>query len=251
MTQNSMFKVLGPIVAFVAIGLISCSDDQGIHANASDKINGGAGMRAGPHGAYDPHVKLGPDKLAQVALKHRAEGRHELALQTLNQAISQHRGNANLHGVRGSILLEQGKTTAALKDLEVSISLDKNNPATLTNRAQAYRQFGRIKESLADLDQAIKLDPNMLAARFNRGAIHYSSGDYKKALVDFDQCIAIDPHTAAPYFNRAAVNDALGKRKDAIKDLDRFIGLADNKNWKETARELKKKWSSPSKKTKS
>ena len=249
MTRSLKFRVLGPIVAVAALGLCSCSNDK-TEAVASDN-NKGASSRAGPHGAYDPHAKLGPDKLAQVALKHRAEGRYALAIQTLDQAISQYSNNANLHGVRGSILLEQGKTTAALKDLETSISLDKSNPVTLTNRAQAYRQFGRIKESLNDLNQAIKLDSNMLAARFNRGAIYYSSGDFKKALVDFDQCVAIDPHAPAPYFNRAAVNDALGKHKDAIKDLDRFIELADNEAWKKTARELKKKWSASNKKTKS
>lgn len=199
-------------------------------------------FRVGPHGGYDPHAALSPDKLVQVALQHLAEGRERQALETLDEAIARFPSEASLLGVRGSVLLERGDVSAALSDLEAAVALQPDNPVSLINRAQTYRQFGRIAEALSDLDRAIDLAPDNVAARFNRGAIRFSSGDHAGALEDFDRCIALEPHAPAPYFNRAAARDALGDRSAAIVDLQRFMELADNKEWKQTAQKLLDTW---------
>jgi tetratricopeptide (TPR) repeat protein len=195
-----------------------------------------------PHGQHDPHSKLSAEQQINVALQHQAEGRPELALGTLDQAIGRYPRNARLHAVRGSLYLEQGRVTEALKDLEVALSIDPDDASALVNRAQAYRQFGRIGEALADLDRALELQPDLLPARFNRGAIRYSSGEFEAALEDFDYCVALDPHDAAPYFNRAATRDALGDRAGAVNDLERFLQLADNPQWRDAASELLAQW---------
>ena len=104
-----------------------------------------------PHGQHDPHSKLSAEQQINVALQHQAEGRPELALGTLDQAIGRYPQNARLLAVRGSLYLEQGRVAEALKDLELAVSLDPDDASTLVNRAQAYRQFGRIAEALADL----------------------------------------------------------------------------------------------------
>lgn len=201
---------------------------------------------AGLHASRDPHAALGPDKLLQVALQHRAEGRVPEALAVLTQAIAQYPNTAALFSVRGALLLEEKKYAAALDDLEAAVKIDPKDPVTLTNRAQAYRAFNRTQESLADLDRAVELEPDMVAARFNRGAIQYTRGKYQAALADFDQCIRADPGTPAPYFNRAVTHDALGNRRQAIADLQQFVQLSDNAAWKQTATDLLKKWETES-----
>ncbi len=195
-----------------------------------------------PHGQHDPHAKLSAEQQINVALQHQAEGRPELALGTLDQAIGRYPQNARLHAVRGSLYLEQGEVTEALKDLGVALSLDPDDASALVNRAQAYRQFGRIAEALADLDRALELQPDLLPARFNRGAIRYSSGEFGAALEDFDYCVALDPHDAAPYFNRAATRDALGDRAGAVTDLERFLQLTENPQWRDAASDLLAQW---------
>jgi tetratricopeptide (TPR) repeat protein len=195
-----------------------------------------------PHGQHDPHSKLSAEQQINVALQHQAEGRPELALATLDQAIGRYPQNARLLAVRGSLYLQQGRVTEALKDLEVAVSLDPDDASALVNRAQAYRQFGRIGEALADLDRALALQPDLLPARFNRGAIRYSSGEFVAALEDFDYCVALDPHDAAPYFNRAATRDALGDRPGAVTDLERFLQLTENPQWRDTASDLLAQW---------
>ena len=201
-------------------------------------------FRPGPHGARDPHAALTPDKHAQVALQHLAEGRVALAMDTLNQAIERYPEADQLYGIRGNLLLEQDNVTAALADLETAIRLAPDNPLYLTNRAQAYRKFRRDEEALADLNRAIELNGDLVFARFNRGALSFSQGDYDTALEDFDRCIAVDPHAAAPWFNRAAVYEAMGKREQAVADLKRFLQIAPSEDWKNTARELLQQWES-------
>lgn len=199
-------------------------------------------FRAGPHGGHDPHSGLTPDKHAQVALQHLAEGRPMEAMNTLDQAIARFPDAAELHGIRGSLLLEQGAVSDALASLESAVRLAPDNPLHLTNRAQAYRKFDRMDEAMADLDRAIEIDTNLLSARFNRGALSFSQGDFENALADFEQCVAIDPHAAAPYFNRAAVYQAMGRHEPAIADLRRFLEIAPSEEWKTTAEELLQQW---------
>lgn len=198
--------------------------------------------RKGPHASGDPHASLTPDKHAQVALQHLAEGRPDEAMNTLNQAIGKFPQSASLHGVRGSVLLEQGQSAAALADLNKAVQLDPHNPVYLTNRAQAYRSFDRTDEAMADLDSAIELDTSFIAARFNRGSLAFKAGKYPQALQDFDACIAADPQSAAPYFNRASVHEAMGNRTRAIADLKHFLKIATSDEWKDVAEKLLQQW---------
>ena len=196
-----------------------------------------------PHASSaDPHQQLPPEKLLQVALQHKQEGRPHEALSTLSMAIARYPDNAQLYSVRGSLYLEQHRFSLALQDLERSLALEPDDPAALTNRAQAYRQFGRGKEAMRDLDRAVALNPDLIPALFNRGVLRYSQGDLAGAREDFDRCIAVDPHMPAPYFNRAAILDALGDRPAAVADIERFIQIAGNDAWKKQAEDLLKFW---------
>ncbi len=195
-----------------------------------------------PHKAGDPHAALAPEKLLQVALQHKLDGRPGEALVVLSGALEKHPEHAGLLGARGALNLEQQRYSAALSDLEVAAKRAPRDPAVLTNRAQAYRQFERVDEALADLDLALAIDPDFVPARFNRGAILFTRGEYPRALADFDHCVAVEPHAAAPYFNRAVTRDALEDGKGAIADLDRFLQLTDNEAWKAPARELLGRW---------
>lgn len=196
-----------------------------------------------PHASsFDPHGQLAPERLMAVAHQHMIEGRPQEALHTLTDAIGRYPDDAQLHAMRGSILLQQGRITPALQDLERALALNPDNAEVLTNRAQAYRRFERNAEARADLNRAIELNPDLIAARFNRGALRFVQGDLAGARKDFDYCIAIDPHLPAPYFNRAAVFDALGERPAAIQDIERFLQISTSDAWKQQAQQLLDVW---------
>ena len=210
---------------------------------AADEDSINAALTGKPHsGGYNPHGKLAPEQLINVALQHMQEGRPNEALHELDRGVMQYPDHAELFSVRGSLMLQMGRVSDALRDFESALVITPDDAKTLTNRAQAYRQFGRIQEALSDLDHALALNPDLVAAHFNRGSIYYSSSEFDKALADFETCIAIDPHTPAPYFNRASTHYVLGNRTAAIKDMQRFLELAEQSEWKKTATDLIEQW---------
>ena len=230
-----LFHARGLITIGIVVGL-ACS----VHLQVS--ASGIMGKPSGPHGAYDPHVKLSPEKQIQVALQHRQEGRMNEALAALEQALKQYPDHARLNLIRGSLRLESGNVALALVDLERAVKLDPKDPSAWVNRAQAYRRFGRNKAALKDLEEAIKVAPDMVAARFNRGTMLFDSGKNKLALKDFDHCIAVDPHNPGAYFNRAVVYQSMGKKANALSDMQRFIQLAKDEGWKKSANDIIKQW---------
>ena len=240
----------GVAAIVITVSLVSCSKQEPV---STPEVEAPAHVvkSKGPHGSQDPHAALSANKLIQVALQHRDEGRLKEAIDVMNDVIVRHDKQASYYSIRGSLKLEMGQVSESLTDFEQPLAIQPNDPVVLTNRAQAYRQFGRIAEALSDLDKAIEKNPDFIAARFNRGAIYYSSSDFNKALKDFNHCIAVNPHTDALYFNRASVYDALGQRDNAIADIKRFMELSKNDKWKKTAKELLDKWQKDSKPEKS
>jgi len=244
----------GLITAIVMIALLACekASQQSLSNNTDEPDNG---MRQqsvvavsthspDKHEAADPHVKLMPDKLAQVALQHRAEGRIDEAISSLNLSIKTYPNNAYLYAVRASLLMELEKYDLALQDLNKAAILDSEDALVLVNRAQVYRQQERTENALDDLNRAIQVKPDLLAAYFNRGAIFLSQGEKEKALKDFNTCITLQPNTPAPYFNRATIHFSNNQTEAAIADLKKFIQLSDSDEWKNQANTLIKKWSS-------
>ena len=229
-------------IGLVAIGLTACDRNSGPGRETEVPDAAASTLRPGPHSAGDPHANLDADRLAEVALRHLDEGRVALAMETLDTAINRYPDAAELHGIRGSLLLEQGDVGAALAYIDSAVRLAPGNPLYLTNRAQVYRAFKRDSEAREDLNRAVEIDPDLVSARFNRGSLAYSMGDLETAISDFDHCIALDPHMAPPYFNRAAVYDAMGKRELAVADLNRFIEIAPTEEWKGVAQELLEEW---------
>lgn len=201
-------------------------------------------MSGGPHAQHNPHARLDPGQMIKVALQHETEGRHALALKTLDEAIEKHPDTAQLYGVRASLLLQDKQLSGALSDLEKAIQLNPDDAGLRINRALIYRSFGRYEEAMQDLDFAVEKAPDFLAAYFNRGALHYAREDYDAALSDFEQCIALAPHSAAPYFNRGSTYWQLGKPAEAIGDMEHFIELEKNPEWQKSARDLLEKWNS-------
>ncbi len=148
------YTVIFLLVAVIAIYLGSrniknSSDEpvepQGNTVEQTYSLPDNFAKKTGPHGAYDPHAALTPEKHIQVALQHKQEGRLSEAMRTLTMAILQHGDHKDLYAVRGSIFLEQDQPTEALGDLEKALKLAPDDSALLVNRAQVYRQFGRSR----------------------------------------------------------------------------------------------------------
>ncbi len=231
--------------ALLAVGLASAAPVPEPHGDEDPAALAKRLGASAAHGRGDPHRTLDAEQRIRVALQHRDAGRMDLAVATLDEAITLQPGHAKLRSVRGSLQLEMGRPTEALADLEVAVELAPDDPLARTNRARAYALFERADEALADLDRALELAPDLVAARFNRGTLRYMRGDYPGALEDFARCIEADPHSAAPYFNRAIVLDALARRDEAVTDMRRVLELEISPQTEQAAREQLEAWHAP------
>ncbi len=199
-------------------------------------------VTSGAHRQSDPHANLSADKMAQVALQHLDEGRAQLAVETLNEAIGKYPDNGMLLSIRASVFLQQQQASLALADLNRAIEINPHDAILLNNRAQAYRQFGRNDDARRDLDGAIEIDPDSVAAYFNRGSLLFEAEKYDLALADFNRCIELQPGVPAAYFNRASTYEALGQRDKAIDDLEHFLSLNPEESWAKVARDMLEQW---------
>ncbi len=199
-------------------------------------------VTSGAHKQSDPHANLSADKMSQVALQHLDEGRAELAVETLNEAIGKYPQDVMLLSIRASVFLQQQQASLALADLNRAIEINPHDSILLINRSQAYRQFGRDDDARRDLDGAIEIDPNSVAAYFNRGSLLFEREKYDLALADFNRCIELQPGVPAAWFNRASTYEALGQRDKAIGDLEHFLTLDPEENWAQVARDMLEQW---------
>ena len=234
----------------LAIALVACDSDK---VSTVEEVEPSEELKAflespprtnvsGAHKQSDPHASLSADKMAQVALQHLDEGRAELAVETLNEAIGKYPQDVMLLSIRASVFLQQQQSSLALADLNRAIEINPHDAVLLVNRAQAYRSFGRNEEARRDLDGAIEIDPNSVAAYFNRGSLLFEAEKYDLALADFNRCVELGPAVPAAYFNRASTYEALGQRDKAIGDLEHFLTLNPEESWAQVARDMLKQW---------
>jgi tetratricopeptide (TPR) repeat protein len=228
------------------------ASSSGSRAGTSASGAGGdAGTARKPHadmdaGSADPHESLTPELQYDIALRHANEGKHDAAINHLNQAIAQDSSNAIFFATRSQSYAAMEDLSAALRDIETAAQLAAEQPDTLkgvlTNRSQLYRQFNRDDEALADLDKALELDKNYVPALFNRSHILINQNQTERAVEDLTRAILLQPELAAPYFNRAMAYETLENMEKARADMTQFLELARGENDQNLAHGIFKQW---------
>lgn len=210
-----------------------------------------AGSAHKPHadmdgGSADPHQTLSPEIQYDIALRHANEGKHDAAINHLNQAIAQESDNPILFAARSSSYLAMEDRSAALRDIEQAVKLAEGDNdvlvGMLANRSQIYRQFNRDVEALADLDRALELDKNYVPALFNRSHIYLNQNKTTEAVEDLTRAILLQPEMATPYFNRAMAYETLEDMEKARADMVKFLELTRSEQNQDLAHEILKRW---------
>lgn len=113
--------------------------------------------------AIDPTFVPARQFLAEALAMAR---QHERALAAIDQALALEPLSALLHGVRGNILLQQGRPLAALEAYERVLVLEPQFTWVYRNRARPLMQLGREREAAETLYTSVRLtreQPEFLA----------------------------------------------------------------------------------------
>lgn len=123
-------------------------------------------------------------KLAQ-AVEALKTGQFDKALKLFNALIDSYPGIADLHGYRGTVLLNLKRNQSALSDFNEAVSLDSEYSYRYASRAFAKDAMGDLNGAITDYEKALKLDPDDAIAHNNLGLLIEKSGNQAAATKHF------------------------------------------------------------------
>lgn len=182
-------------------------------------------------------AKLVPRELAgwqvALALEARLDGRHDEALERLEQAMSRYPTNAGLYLQRAQWRREDGRYEEALQDCNRAHELAEANPLVLLERSQVYQSLGRFADAVTDWKTLVELKSvrSALAEVSLWNGLAYARAlagtELEEALADAERAVQREPESAALLDTRGFVHLRRGQFEPALKDLDSAVKLAE------------------------
>jgi tetratricopeptide (TPR) repeat protein len=97
----------------------------------------------------------------QRAIAYMHLGRHQLALDDINQAMKLKPDDADVYYLRGFAYRALGQYQRALEDSNRAIGMDPSFAAAYANRAFAHKALGNASQARSDARRAHDLDPTV------------------------------------------------------------------------------------------
>lgn len=159
-------------------------------------------------------------------------GRHERALEALNEAVALRPGDPDYRYNLGAILAETGDHRGAVEQYRVGLELRPHDASAWNNLGNSCQALGRSEEALAAFERAIKYDrknqtviANLVAAA-NRVAVEFRAcGREREAEPRLRRALDLQPDFAEAWNNLAAVLHDLGRLDEAERAVRRALDL--------------------------
>ena len=176
---------------------------------------------------YHRAIELAPadaEALINHAVVNYALGRHQPALQDLDQALTLGE-NAWAYLYRGLIRERQGKERWALDDYGRAVRLDPDLMEGYYRRGQMYAKMGEYGMAFQDQSRALELDGTYAQAYTARGVARVVLEDPEGALSDLDRGCALAPQRPKGFYYRGLVRHHFEMYEDALEDFSRALSL--------------------------
>ena len=174
-------------------------------------------------------VRLSP-KMAvgylQLASAQHGAGLKPEALKTVEQGLVVAPRSAELHLLRGRLLLDSGRTTEARDALEHARELDPQHAPTRVALADLYRGLGQLHSALAEADAACSSAPDWSGAHVARGLVLGGLGREPEAAEAFRRALRLEADQPDALFFLAAVEARAGRGASAVPLLERLLARA-------------------------
>jgi tetratricopeptide (TPR) repeat protein len=150
--------------------------------------------------------------------------RYDLALKECNNLIRIAPEMADIHQVRGGLLMELGRNAEALTELNQALDNNPTAPAqALTVRALIYCKLGNSVAAILDTDRAIELDPNLSWSYAIKSKALYQQGMFQHAYETAAKSIDLDPLQIDGLAQKAKAAFRLGNFDDALEECNKWI----------------------------
>ena len=160
--------------------------------------------------------------LVEEALAYQTEGRVDLAIQNLDQAVAidPQNGAPRLH--RAELRRKLQDFEGAVEDYSVYLRGNPDQRLYLA-RASAYLDLRQYRLAMADADHVINSHPDNPRGFGTRGMVRAAMGEFDEAIADFSRAIEMNPGEPQPWINRARIMLKRGQHQAALKDLSEAI----------------------------
>ncbi len=165
------------------------------------------------------------DALNNAALTLISMGRHEEAIEKLQQAISLAPGFVDVHFHLGSVLYERKKYAEALPVLQTALKIDPTHTAAAIKLASTYRAMGRLDDALATIRQAIAKAPDHAEAHGVQGDILQTMGMLPQAEASFREALRLDNKMVMGYCNLGIALHKMHRNDEAIVCFQRALDI--------------------------
>ena len=163
-----------------------------------------------------------------LAVEYMKQGRPDIALRKIKQAVAADPNNSNAHNVMGVIYQRLGRDALAEKHYRRAVKLDKHNFYALN----AYGSFlcGRKQyaEANRQFNNAVKtpLNRNKAVALTNAGICAYGEGERSVADSYLRSALSANPRYSPALAQMAEISYDLGDYVSARAYLKRFLAVS-------------------------
>ncbi len=143
---------------------------------------------------------------------------HQASLAAVRLLLDAQPNNANLHYLRGSVLLDHSRPDAAVEALLEATALNEDHPAAADKLIQAYLAAGRTQDAVTRLEGQGQSSPE----DYNRAGIAWADqGETARAIEAFENALRIKPDFAVSRRNLARV---YARRASELSDDGDSVG---------------------------
>jgi len=174
-------------------------------------------------------VELSPGAMPAYAYLSRAQagaGRARDALATVERGLRRAPDNADLHQMKGRLLLAEGDPAGARTSLERARGLDAENVLVRVDLAALYRNQGRLEAALREANEAVRLAPDTAETHVSRGLVQGALGREDAAADSFRAALEAGPDDPDALFFLGTAELRSGRPQAAKPLLARLLGKA-------------------------
>lgn len=185
-----------------------------------------AGRLAEAETLYRETLALKPDHadaLHLLGVLASQVGRHDIAVDLIDQAIALDRSSPRYHSNRGLALAGLRRFEEAIGSYDRALSLRPDDAEVLYASGNALLALGRPRDALQAYERAVLARPNYAEALCNLGATLAALGRNDEALSSYDRALAVVPDFSEALSNRGNALKALGRLDEALLSYDRAL----------------------------
>lgn len=155
-------------------------------------------------------------------------GRTEDAVLCFDRALAIAPEAVECHYNKGTLLYSAGRHREALRSFDRALTLKPDFPEALTNMGIALTALEAFDEALESFDKALTLRARFPQALCNRGAAYAAMRRFDEAIASYSAAIAELPNYAEAYASRAVAYSETADLEHALADFSRATALAPN-----------------------